>query len=224
MTSTLRFPRGLYGITPEWDDTDQLIHALEQAAAGGMVALQWRRKTASPQGRLDQARRVSQRCRELGVVFIVNDDWRLASMIDADGVHLGREDGDPVEVRQALGPHKIMGSSCYNDLELARRALAADVDYIAFGSVYASQVKPDAIRASLATVSQGLALARSAVSGGLRAAIVAIGGITPENLPPVIAAGADSAALISGLFGAPDIQTAASSCTALFQASLAAQR
>src|SRR5690554_7027454 len=89
----LRFPRGLYGVSPEWDDTDRLLAALEAAAAGGMTAFQLRRKIATPDAVLEQARKVVRRCRELSVVSIINDDWRLAALVDADGVHLGRDDG-----------------------------------------------------------------------------------------------------------------------------------
>src|SRR5690554_4785913 len=103
MNSILRFPQGVYGITPEWDDTDRLIAAIEDAAKGGISALQWRRKTVSTEDRIRQARRVRQSCAELGVLCIINDDWRLAAMIDADGVHLGRDDGSIAQARIALG-------------------------------------------------------------------------------------------------------------------------
>lgn len=219
MTSYPRFPKGLYGITPEWDDTERLLGAINQAAAGGMTALQWRRKTAGPQDGMVQARMIRERCRELGVLFIVNDDWRLATIIDADGVHLGRDDGSIAKVRTALGPDKLIGSSCYADLELARQAIGNDADYIAFGSVYPSAVKPDAVRAGLDVIRAGRELADSRVAtsaNGKRVAVVAIGGITPDNAAPLVEAGADSIALITGLFDAADIHSAASRCRALF--------
>src|SRR3546814_20635047 len=103
MSLLLRFPKGLYGVTPEWDDTDKLLAAIRAAAAGGMAALQWRRKTATAQEGLAQVRQVAALCRELGLTCIVNDDWRLAALIDADGVHLGREDGSMAQARLALG-------------------------------------------------------------------------------------------------------------------------
>ncbi len=217
MTIDLRFPRGLYGITPEWDDTDQLIAAIEQAAAGGMTALQWRRKTIAADHRLAQARKVMQRCQELGVTAIINDDWRLAGMVDANGVHMGQDDGSVAKARQALGPGKLIGVSCYNDLDRAQGMLQADVDYIAFGSVYPSNIKPDAVRAPLDLFTQARALTQATAPQGPRAAVVAIGGITPDNLAPVVSAGADSAALISALFNAPDIQAAAQQCQTLFK-------
>lgn len=220
MTSLLRFPRGLYGVTPEWDDTDRLIAAIEQATQGGMVALQWRRKIASAQDSLTQVHRVRQCCHTLQIPFIVNDDWRLATMVDADGVHLGRDDGSIAQARIALGPDKLIGYSCYDDLDLAQQAIDAGVDYIAFGAVYASSIKPDAVRASLDVIRAGHRLVTgetAPTTGDGRVAVVAIGGITPDNAAAVIDAGADSIALISGLFEAPDIHAAAASCKALFR-------
>jgi len=214
MNAALKFPRGLYGITPEWDDTDRLLRAVRAAAAGGMTALQWRRKIIEPSLRLPQARALAALCRDLGVCFIVNDDWRFAAAIDADGVHIGRDDGLAADARIALGPDKLLGCSCYNDPGLAGQALRAGADYVAFGAVYPSAIKPDAVRATLDTIRAGRELVERA---GPRPAVVAIGGITPGNAQAVIAAGADSVAMISGLFGAPDIRAAASACRALFQ-------
>lgn len=219
MSASLRFPRGLYGITPEWDNTDRLVRAVEAAAAGGMAALQWRRKTADPASRLSQARALAARCKKLGVVFIINDDWRMAAAIDADGVHLGREDGPLSEARRALGPDKIIGRSCYNDLTLVRQALADGADYIALGALHPSKIKPDAVRATLEHIQQARQLAEQAITPATpaRAAIIAIGGITPQNAAPIIQAGADSIALISALFESRDIQAAAAQCQALFE-------
>lgn len=212
---SLRFPQGLYGVTPEWDDTDRLIEAIEQAALGGMVALQWRRKTADAQTGLTQVRRVSQRCRELGILCIINDDWRLATMVDADGVHMGRDDGNAAQARLALGDDKLIGCSCYDDLSLARHAIESGADYIAFGAIYPSLIKPDAVRAGLDVIRAARELADT-MADSRRVAVVAIGGITPANAAPVVQAGADSLALISGLFEAPDVRAAASECQALF--------
>lgn len=214
-TSLLRFPQGVYGVTPEWDDTDRLLDAISAAAAGGMVALQWRRKTASHDQRLIQARRVVDHCRTLGLVSVINDDWRLAALTDADGVHLGRTDGDLSEARQALGPDKILGCSCYNDIELAKQALLQHVDYIAFGAMYPSGIKPDAVRASFDHVRLGRQLTESQATT-TRTAVVVIGGITPQNAAPLVAAGADSIALINGLFAHPDIHACARQISALW--------
>ena len=212
MTST-RFPQGLYGITPEWDDTERLLQAIRAAARGGMRALQLRRKTVSLAFKHEQARAVGQLCRDLGVTFILNDHWRLAQEIGADGVHLGRSDGDLAAVRQSVGPNMLIGASCYDDIELARNALAAGADYIAFGAVYPSPTKPEAVRAPLALFQQARALCNQHAS---RPAVVAIGGITPDNAEPVVQAGADAISLITGLFEADDVEAAARRCAALY--------
>ena len=211
----LRFPQGLYGITPDWDDSDRLLAAVQAAIQGGLSALQWRPKGSSHQNRLNQGRQLAQLCKAAGVVFIVNDSMDTALALDADGVHLGRDDGDPRAARALLGHGKIVGCSCYNQPDLARQALAAGADYIAFGAVYPSSVKPDAARATLEHIGQARRLALS-WPGVARPAVVAIGGITPDNAAAVVQAGADSIALISALFQAPDIQAAASTCQALF--------
>lgn len=215
MNPALRFPRGLYGVTPEWDDTNRLMAAVEAAATGGMVALQWRRKTLASDHHLPQALALAALCKRLGVLFIVNDDWRLATTIDADGVHLGREDGSLREARQALGEGKIVGCSCYNDLAMAELALSADVDYIAFGAMYPSSIKPQAVSATLDDIRQARSLV-DARATNRRAAVVAIGGLSADNAAPVIQAGADSIALISSLFNSTDIHAAAARCRALF--------
>ncbi|MDY0308562.1 MAG: thiamine phosphate synthase [Castellaniella sp.] len=221
----LRFPRGLYGITPDWADTDRLLTAIEHAHAGGMTALQWRRKHGAPADLRIQARAVRDLCLRLGLPLIINDDWRLAADLDADGAHLGRDDGVVTQARRALGPDKLLGCSCYDQPDLAAQRLRDDADYVAFGALYPSSVKPGAVRATLDQIRAGRHLAdthasRSPAGGMRRAAIVAIGGITPDNAAPVIQAGADSIAIISALFEAPDIRAAARRCAALFGAPL----
>ncbi|MGB6242265.1 MAG: thiamine phosphate synthase [Castellaniella sp.] len=208
-----RFPRGLYGITPDWADTDRLLNAIEQAHAGGMQVLQWRRKHGTPDERRAQAAAVRDLCRRLHLPLIINDDWRLAAELGADGVHLGKDDGAIAPVRQTLGPDALIGCSCYDQPELARRHLQDGVDYIAFGALYPSAIKPDAVRATLDHIRAGRLLADQTTP---RPALVAIGGIGPGNAGPVIQAGADSIAVISALFDAADIRDAARRCSALF--------
>lgn len=212
--TTLRFPRGLYGITPEWDDTPRLLDAVALAAQNGMRALQLRRKTASAEAIEQQALALLPVCRAHGVVLIINDDWRLALKVGADGVHIGRDDGDITQARKALGARALIGASCYNDAALGLSALDAGVDYIAFGAVYPSSTKPQATHASLALITQ--MRAHVDTLSAPRPAIVAIGGITPDNAPAVVQAGADSLALIAGLFEATDIAAAAHACAHLY--------
>ena len=221
--TALRFPAGLYGVTPEWDDTDRLLDAVRAAAAGGMRALQLRRKNADSAQRAAQARALAPLCRELGVVFLINDHWRLALEVGADGAHLGRDDGDLAQARADAGPGLILGASCYNELDRAQALLDAGADYIAFGAVFSSPTKPQAVQAPLSLLAQARALAaehaktHAGIPGkSTRAAVVAIGGITPALAPQVAQAGADSIAVITGLFEAPDIRAAAVACTAPF--------
>ncbi|MFA7438262.1 thiamine phosphate synthase [Castellaniella sp.] len=210
----IRFPRGLYGVTPDWSDTDRLLEAIRQAHAGGMAALQWRRKQGTPAQWRAQARAVRDTCAQLGLPLIINDHWRLALEFDADGVHLGRDDDAIGPVRQALGTGKIIGCSCYDQPALAARRLAEGADYIAFGALYPSSVKPDAVRATLDHIRQGSQLVQA--MGPPRPAVVAIGGLNAGNAAAVIEAGADAIAVISALFEAADIAQAARRCQALF--------
>jgi len=215
-----RFPQGLYGITPDWPDTDRLLDAVRHAASGGMTALQWRRKTGAQAARMIQGKALRELCSALGVVFIVNDSLETALQLDADGLHMGRDDGPLDLARRALGPSRLLGASCYNQPELAALALRDGADYVAFGAMYASQIKPGAVQATLEHIQSGRRLVRQTdePAGATRAAVVAIGGITAGNAAPLIEAGADSIALISGLFEAPDVQAAAAHCSALFKA------
>ena len=158
--------------------------------------LQYRNKIISKDKRLLQARELAPLARGYGVPFIVNDDVEIALAVGANGVHLGKDDGDLAAARAKL-PGRILGASCYDDLEQAEAAVRAGADYVAFGSVFPSPTKPDAVRAPL-----------SLFRSELGVPLCAIGGITLENAPQLIAAGADLLAVISDLFDAPDIAAA----------------
>jgi thiamine-phosphate pyrophosphorylase len=191
--------RGLYAITPQ---ASALEAKVRLALEGGIALLQYRGKP----GNLGEARSIVRLARGYGVPVIVNDDVQLALDADAAGAHLGRADGDWRAARERLGA-KIFGVSCYNELELGRRAVAAKADYVAFGSVFPSSTKPGAVRASLE-------LFREAKSLGVP--LAAIGGVTLDNAPQLIAAGADLLAVISDLFDAPDIRQRARDYGRLF--------
>jgi thiamine-phosphate pyrophosphorylase len=186
--------RGLYAITPECSDCAQLLDKTERALKGGLALLQYRSK-ARKESRLTQARELALLARRYGVPLIVNDDVELALQVGADGVHLGRADADLAGARAQL-PGKLLGASCYDELERARNAVNAGADYIAFGSVFPSTTKPGAVRAPLS-------LFRAARPLGVP--LCAIGGITADNAPQLLRAGADLLAVISDLFDAPDI-------------------
>lgn len=207
----LRFPAGLYGVTPEWDDTERLLRAVRQAAEGGMRALQLRRKDVPDAVRAAQARALAPLCRELGVVFLINDDWRLALEVGADGAHVGRDDDSLARIRAEAGPDLILGGSSYDDLGRARELLDAGADYTP-SAPCSPRVKPDTVRAPLSVLTEARALVEQ--RDAPRPAVVAIGGITPGNVASVAAAGADSVAVITGLFEAPAIRAAAAACAA----------
>lgn len=189
--------RGLYAVTPEGGD---VLGRTAAALEGGIALLQYRAKRRD----VAQAREIVRLARRHGVPVIVNDDVELALEVEAAGAHLGREDGELAAARKKLAG-KILGASCYNDPVLARAAAAAGADYVAFGSVFKSSVKPNAVHAplSLFSTKYGVPLA-------------AIGGITLENAPQVIAAGADLLAVISDLYDAPDVRGRASQYGKLF--------
>jgi len=205
----LEFPGGLYAITPETADTERLFAQVEAALLGGVAAVQYRDKSDDVARRHEQASELSALCRQFRVPLIVNDDLRLADLCDADGVHLGRDDSSVREARIILGRDKFIGTSCYQSLELAQAAQAAGADYVAFGSFFPSPTKPAAARADLALLHEA---ART-----LRVPIVAIGGITLANASPLLDAGADSLAVLSALFDAPDIRAAAHALNQLFE-------
>lgn len=192
---------GLYAITPEEPDTEKLLAQVSRALQGGVGVLQYRNKEGSAAMRLEQAGALVKLTREYGVPLIINDDAELAKQVDADGVHLGGDDGSIAAARQLLGVDKIIGVSCYNRMELAREAGKMGADYVAFGAFFASAVKPGAPVATLDLLREA--------RGKIALPIVAIGGITVDNGAALTEAGADALAVISALFGAKDITHAA---------------
>jgi thiamine-phosphate pyrophosphorylase len=199
--------RGLYAITPDAAELEPLYGKVEQALAGGVVALQYRNKLVAKDKRLAQAQRLAALAQGYGVPFIVNDDVEVALAVGANGAHLGKDDADLAAARARL-PGKILGASCYDRLALARAAVAAGADYVAFGSVFPSPTKPDAVRAPLALFAEAKALG---------VPLAAIGGVTLENAPQLLAAGADLLAVISDLFDAADVTARARQYARLFQ-------
>jgi thiamine-phosphate pyrophosphorylase len=197
--------RGLYAITPDGPDSGQLLAKVRLALEGDIALLQYRRKMISKEARRKEATDLLQLARAHHVPFIVNDDAELALAIGADGAHLGRDDADVALSKKRL-PGKLVGASAYNDIELARKAVRSGADYVAFGSVFASPTKPAAVRAPL-----------SLFANDLGVPLCAIGGITLDNAPQLIEAGADLLAVISDLFDAPDIAARARQYGKLFK-------
>lgn len=199
---------GLYVITPQTADTAALLAKVRLALQGGARVVQYRDKSGDVALRFEQASELLTLCREFGVPLIINDDLRLADLTGADGLHIGRDDGSLGEARVILGPRRIIGVSCYNDLQLARAAQDGGADYAAFGSFFASPTKPEAVPAPLDLL--------RAAKHELTLPLVAIGGITDANGAALIEAGADALAVISAVFDAPDIRAAALKFDLLF--------
>jgi thiamine-phosphate pyrophosphorylase len=188
--------RGLYALTPETPDAADCLARVEAALRGGVRIVQYRDKSADAARQRATAQALRALTRDAGALLIVNDSLPLALAVDADGVHLGGDDGDLAVARRALGPGKILGASCYADFERARAAARAGADYVAFGAVFASPTKPHAVRADLALFGR--------CRDELGVPSCAIGGITRDNAAAVVAAGADLLAVISDIFQADD--------------------
>ncbi|MDP2031183.1 MAG: thiamine phosphate synthase [Thiobacillus sp.] len=202
------FPGGVYAITPETADTGHLLAQVEAALRGGVAAVQYRDKSGDVARRHEQASELVALCRRFKVPLIVNDDLRLADLCDADGVHLGRDDGSVREARIILGKDKFVGASCYQSLDLALAAQAAGADYVAFGSFFPSPTKPAAARASLDLLREA--------APRIHLPIVAIGGITLDNAAALLDGGADCLAVLSALFVSVDVTASARALNQLF--------
>jgi thiamine-phosphate pyrophosphorylase len=200
---------GLYLLTNDSrTGADALADKVAAAIRGGVSLVQYRDKGPDTARRHSEALALRQLTRAAGIPLLINDDIALAAAVGADGVHLGRDDGDITTARAALPAGSLVGVSCYNEFERAREAAAAGADYVAFGSFFASPTKPHAPRAEpglLRRARQELAVPT-----------VAIGGISPENGAALVAAGADMLAVIDAVFGAVDITAAASAFSRCF--------
>lgn len=202
--SRLADKRGLYAVTPEGLAGVRLLESAARALSGGAVMLQYRAKSGAHR---ESARALAGLCRRHGALLIVNDDPELAAEIDADGVHLGRDDVSIAQARRLLGTDRIIGVSCYDDLGRAEDLAASGANYLAFGSMHPSPTKPDAVCCRPEVLTAARRLGRP---------VVAIGGITLEHAPTLIDAGADLLAVISDLFDAPDIEARAKAYARLF--------
>ena len=205
----MKFPAfGLYAITQtENKSYTQVIAEVAAAIKGGAVVIQYRDK--NPADAVYLATELLNLCHSQNVPFIINDDIELAAKIGADGVHLGKHDGDIAQAKQRLGADAIIGVSCYNDPNLAIAAAQQGVAYAAFGRFFPSNSKPLAAPAKIETLQQAKKL--------LDIPIVAIGGILPENGEILLNAGADLLAVIGGVFD-KEVETSARAYQVLFKA------
>ncbi|HCY62988.1 MAG TPA: thiamine phosphate synthase [Oxalobacteraceae bacterium] len=201
--------KGLYIVTPDWDDTKKLLEITELALKGGAAVVQYRHKTANAGLRREQAECLLALCRSYGRPLVINDFVELCMELDADGVHVGGTDAAVAEVRAAIGPDKILGASCYGDLGLARKSHAEGASYVAFGGFYASRVKKYPVTTPISIIADSHA--------AVPLPVVVIGGMTIDNAAPLVAAGADMVAAISSVYLAADPQAVARRFADLFK-------
>lgn len=187
---------GLYVVTDDRLEEAALLERLHAALEAGAEVVQFRDKTRTRGAAYALARKVAEQCHAAGALLIVNDYADLAVAIDADGVHVGQDDLPPAAARAVVGPGRIVGlSSSFLD-EVRAAATDPDVDYLGFGALFPTGTKPDAEPAGPDMLAQARAL--------ISVPIVGIGGVTADNLAAAFVAGADSVAVVSAIFGAPD--------------------
>ncbi len=197
----------LYAVTDRaWVGRQTLCQQVEAALQGGVTCVQLREKHLDRDAFLAEAKQICALCRRYGVPFIVNDDLDVALACGADGVHVGQDDMPAAEVRRRAGRRLIVGVSAHTPEE-ARLAEAAGADYLGAGAVFGSATKTDA---SLLTPA-GL----QAVCAAVHIPVVAIGGVNARNILQLQGSGAAGAAVVSGIFGAPDITAACRELRAL---------
>ncbi len=201
--------RGLYVIT----DTrliprQRFVETVEAAVRGGATMVQLREKEAPQEEVIRLGRELLAVTRRYGALLIINDHPAVAKAVGADGAHVGREDPPVTETRALLGPEAIIGASCYGDVARAAAAEQEGADYVAFGTPFPSPTKTKRTDISLGIFRQ--------VQQRVRVPVFAIGGITIDNARQVIDAGADGVAVVSGVFGAPDVEAAARVLAQLF--------
>jgi thiamine-phosphate pyrophosphorylase len=188
--------RGLYAITDSQLLADgKLLPYVEAALKGGAQLLQYRDKSTDNARRLQEAQALQALCQDYGAALIINDDLELAAHLGV-GLHLGQSDGSLAAARQRLGPQAIIGATCHAQLQLAAEAAANGANYLAFGRFFNSQTKPGAPSATPELLKQA--------QTRFDLPLAAIGGITLERAPTLIASGASLIAVINDLFAAAD--------------------
>jgi thiamine-phosphate pyrophosphorylase len=201
--------RGLYAITDtKLIPRQRFVETVEAAVRGGATMVQLREKDTPRPELIRLGRELLAVTRRYGALLIINDHPSVAQEIGADGAHVGREDPPVAEARALLGPQAIIGASCYGDVGRAVAAEHDGADYVAFGTPFPSPTKTKRTDLSLEIFRQ--------VKQHVKVPVFAIGGITIDNVQPVIDAGADGIAVVSGVFGAADVEAAARALAELF--------
>lgn len=191
----------LYAVTDRsWLRGETLYSQVEKALKGGATMIQLREKEMSEDAFLAEAREIKQLCGRYGVPFLINDNVAIAAAVDADGVHVGQSDMEAGDVRRKLGSGKIIGVSAQN-VEQAILAEQRGADYLGVGAVFHTGTKPDASDVSYETL--------KAICKAVSIPVVAIGGITADNVKKLAGSGICGAAVVSALFAQEDIEVAA---------------
>ncbi len=204
--------RGLYAITDSQLLAGKLLPYVEAALKGGTKLLQYRDKSIDEARRLREAEALRELCNRYGAALIINDDAELAARLGV-GLHLGQSDGSLSAARALLGRQAIIGGTCHAQLELAEGAAKEGASYVAFGRFFNSTTKPGAPSANVELL--------AAAKAKINLPIVAIGGVTLDTAPALIAHGASMVAVVHGLFGADsaaEVEQRARAFSALFAA------
>ena len=190
----------LYAVTDRhWLNGQTLEQQVELAIKGGATFVQLREKNADEAEFLELALKVQKVCRAYRVPFVINDNVELAKKIDADGVHVGQEDMNALDVRKLIGSKKILGVSA-STVEEALLAEKQGADYLGVGAVFATSSKDDAESVSHKTLKE--------ICDAVKIPVVAIGGISINNVDELKGSGIAGISVISAIFGAADIEEA----------------
>lgn len=188
----------LYAVTDRsWVGKQTFYEQVESALKGGITCLQLREKELDEESFLAEAKEIATLCKRYGVPFIINDNVEISLKCGADGVHIGQDDMDIVEVRKQLGADKIIGVSAHN-VEEAIEAAKNGADYLGSGAMFTTETKTNVTPLSVKTLKE--------ICAAVDIPVVAIGGINKKNLPQLLGAGADGVALVSAIFAAEDIE------------------
>lgn len=191
----------LYAVTDRsWLNGRTLYEQVEEALKGGVTFVQLREKNLDDTAFLQEAKEIKELCARFHVPFVINDNVDIAAEIDADGVHVGQSDMEAGDVRKKLGPDKIIGVSAQT-VEQALRAQAHGADYLGVGAVFPTGSKADAVEVSRDTVRE--------ICRAVDIPVIAIGGITKENVIELKGTGICGIAVISAIFAQQDIEEAA---------------
>ena len=191
----------LYAVTDRsWLDGETLYAQVEKALKGGVTFVQLREKALDEQAFLEEAKEIQKLCAQYHVPFVINDNVEIAAQIGADGVHVGQSDMEAGDVREKLGPDRIIGVSAQT-VEQAVRAQERGADYLGVGAVFPTGSKADAVEVSHETV--------RAITEAVDIPVIAIGGITKDNVSELSGTGICGIAVISAIFAQEDIEGAA---------------